>query len=223
MQIKSITLAASAAVLSTSVNATMIDTFEDIGANGTTINNRVIDGINVSLGTNTGAVFAAVTYFMEPPFAFAGQPAAVYNNPLTPSNVSGSRFISTAANGAYLNDTLKLVFGFSQDVKEFGFTTIDFEDGSGTLTAYDGNDNVVDSFTVSYPGFNQATSGIDVDWLVSSQQGDISYAVFSTVGIGGGGYGIDDMLVTAVPVPAAIWLFGSGLLGLAGIVKRKTA
>jgi hypothetical protein len=37
----------------------------------------------------------------------------------------------------------------------------------------------------------------------------------------------DDMLVraefipTAVPVPAAVWLFGSGLLGLVGIARRK--
>ena len=31
-------------------------------------------------------------------------------------------------------------------------------------------------------------------------------------------YGIT---VTAVPVPAAVWLFGSGLIGLAGIARRK--
>jgi len=29
--------------------------------------------------------------------------------------------------------------------------------------------------------------------------------------------------LTPVPVPAAIWLFGSGLLGLAGIARRKSA
>jgi hypothetical protein len=29
--------------------------------------------------------------------------------------------------------------------------------------------------------------------------------------------------VNAVPVPAAVWLFGSGLLGLVGVAKRKTA
>jgi len=29
--------------------------------------------------------------------------------------------------------------------------------------------------------------------------------------------------VSAVPVPAAIWLFGSGLIGLIGVVKRKQA
>jgi sugar lactone lactonase YvrE len=29
-------------------------------------------------------------------------------------------------------------------------------------------------------------------------------------------------VVTAVPIPAAIWLFGSGLLGLTGLARRKT-
>jgi len=29
--------------------------------------------------------------------------------------------------------------------------------------------------------------------------------------------------VSAVPVPAAVWLFGSGLIGLAGLAKRKKA
>jgi hypothetical protein len=33
--------------------------------------------------------------------------------------------------------------------------------------------------------------------------------------IGGGG-------VTVVPVPAAVWLFGSGFLGLIGVAKRRT-
>jgi hypothetical protein len=29
--------------------------------------------------------------------------------------------------------------------------------------------------------------------------------------------------VSAVPIPAAVWLFGSGLLGLIGIARRKAA
>jgi hypothetical protein len=35
--------------------------------------------------------------------------------------------------------------------------------------------------------------------------------------------GTYSMTVTAVPVPAAVWLFGSGLLGLVGASRRKTA
>jgi hypothetical protein len=32
---------------------------------------------------------------------------------------------------------------------------------------------------------------------------------------------LDSLNISAVPVPAAVWLFGSGLLGLVGIAKRK--
>jgi hypothetical protein len=32
---------------------------------------------------------------------------------------------------------------------------------------------------------------------------------------------VDTQVIQAVPVPAAAWLFGSGLLGLAGIARRK--
>ena len=35
--------------------------------------------------------------------------------------------------------------------------------------------------------------------------------------------GIDNVSVSAVPVPAAVWLFGSGLLGLVGVARRKKA
>ena len=31
----------------------------------------------------------------------------------------------------------------------------------------------------------------------------------------------DPVALAAVPVPAAVWLFGSGLLGLIGIARRK--
>lgn len=35
--------------------------------------------------------------------------------------------------------------------------------------------------------------------------------------------GTYSMTVTAVPVPAAVWLFGSGLIGLIAVARRKTA
>ena len=37
----------------------------------------------------------------------------------------------------------------------------------------------------------------------------------------GGALYWDDVSLTAVPVPAAVWLFGSGLLGLVGMARRK--
>jgi len=30
-------------------------------------------------------------------------------------------------------------------------------------------------------------------------------------------------LISAVPVPASVWLFGSGLLGLVGVARKKTS
>jgi hypothetical protein len=52
--------------------------------------------------------------------------------------------------------------------------------------------------------------GSGVDWLGGAEVGDfiVDY---------------DTMTVSAVPVPTAVWLFGSGLLGLVGIARRKKA
>ena len=36
-----------------------------------------------------------------------------------------------------------------------------------------------------------------------------------------GGYNANFNFTTAIPVPAAVWLFGSGLLGLVGVARRK--
>lgn len=38
----------------------------------------------------------------------------------------------------------------------------------------------------------------------------------------GGSGAIDNISFSVVPVPAAVWLFGSGLIGLIGIARRKT-
>ncbi len=43
-----------------------------------------------------------------------------------------------------------------------------------------------------------------------------------TIGFGGVPYSLHlEGVISSVPVPAAIWLFGSGLLGLAGVVRRR--
>ena len=50
--------------------------------------------------------------------------------------------------------------------------------------------------------------------------GTLSYP--STVS-SGKAYITSNMLISAVPIPGAIWLFGSGLLGLIGVARRKKA
>jgi hypothetical protein len=86
-----------------------------------------------------------------------------------------------------------------------------------------GNLSGSDSFTSSSP-FDLLTGsgGAAAITDLSVSMGDIialefisptSFATFNGV----------DLTITAVPVPTAIWLFGSGLLGLVGIARRKKA
>ena len=62
-------------------------------------------------------------------------------------------------------------------------------------------------------------SGISVSWATTMSD------VYTTeVRLSGEGLligGIDNFKLTAVPVPAAVWLFASGLLGLVSIARRK--
>lgn len=63
---------------------------------------------------------------------------------------------------------------------------------------------------------SDGSGGWDAE-LVSSSNFGSSWGLFS-----GTGYTeVWDVSIQAVPVPAAAWLFGSGLLGLIGLVKRK--
>jgi hypothetical protein len=70
-------------------------------------------------------------------------------------------------------------------------------------------------------------SGTSLEGLGIMTDGNMSDLVLAyndnALGTGDGDY--DDMLVraefSAVPIPAAVWLFGSGLLGLIGIGRRR--
>ena len=56
------------------------------------------------------------------------------------------------------------------------------------------------------------------NWLtVSVETANVAKLVFSATGNDGFWPSIDNMVINEVPVPAALWLFGSGLLGLFGL------
>jgi len=78
-------------------------------------------------------------------------------------------------------------------------------DGSGNLIGFGYNAGFLDGSAFD--------SGV-LAWIVN----DASYNFAS------GSWDANSFAMTPVPVPAALWLFGSGLLGLAGIVRgRKKA
>jgi hypothetical protein len=53
---------------------------------------------------------------------------------------------------------------------------------------------------------------------------DHPFQSFSLINTGfADGWGIDNMILSPVPVPAAVWLFGTALIGLVGFSKRRKA
>ena len=54
-----------------------------------------------------------------------------------------------------------------------------------------------------------------------TQEGILEFGILYLRPASGGGFE-GDLWVSTVPVPAAFWLFSSGLIGLIGVARRKT-
>ena len=67
---------------------------------------------------------------------------------------------------------------------------------------------------VGNPDFSTAGSPIRFGY-VTRNGGSNTGRTLQSIG------GVDNWSVTVVPIPAAVWLFGSGLIGLIGIARRK--
>lgn len=73
-------------------------------------------------------------------------------------------------------------------------------------------DNITTNVSMPYVGFSNP------DAFDKYAYNNIANADWTVPGIVVEGWG---MRINAVPIPAAIWLFGSGLIGLIGIARRK--
>lgn len=102
-------------------------------------------------------------------------------------------------------------------------------DASGNYMFYfDADQLQVWSFRIEFElltGYSFSPQDQGVDDTVDSDANPFS-GLSNLIYISGPGDVRDDidagMYRTVVPVPAAVWLFGSGLLGLIGIARRKT-
>jgi len=102
---------------------------------------------------------------------------------------------------------------FDDDQSGFGFKSVGGDLGSAEVEFRARDGSLIGAITLTNLGN---------DYFGFSREGGIrDIAGISIWNTDSGGIGFDDIKVGAVPVPAAVWLFGSGLLGMVGIARRK--
>ena len=75
---------------------------------------------------------------------------------------------------------------------------------------------VFQNFTID--GLRDGVGGID-DFETFTFSSDFTNLAY--VEVGSAVFSMDNLSVSTVPIPAAVWLFGSGLIGLVGFARRK--
>jgi hypothetical protein len=110
-----------------------------------------------------------------------------------------------------------LVFDWGADLAGAG---VDIIVGDGTFTSTAASWSGLAATGGSAPGNLVTQATMSINWGAVS-----SSAVTSLQFVVTGVQNMDSIIdnISAVPVPAAVWLFGSGLLGLVGIARRKKA
>ena len=141
----------------------------------------------------------------------------------------------TASPDAYTID--ELYFNFTGDSSFVGFDSSNTGSGafSNTVTGADG----FGTFDMNITGFGLATGSTEVweidlgttgfamsdfDVLSTIPPGDneaIAVLKFVQGPLDDSAFGAGGVPPSEIPVPAAVWLFGSGLLGLVGIARRR--
>jgi hypothetical protein len=97
------------------------------------------------------------------------------------------------------------------DIYDIAFNLVDENDNTGFALYVDGSSV-----------YNFAFSGMRTEYYTNNEWTGTTFGIFSN---SYRGFTIEELAVTgevsAVPVPAAVWLFGSGLIGLMAVARRK--
>lgn len=145
---------------------------------------------------------------------------------------------SSIVQGAYFTNTtyaaLSMLEGDSF-AKKFGGVNGNDEDWFKlTIRGKDGNDvtGEVDFYLADYRFSDNSLDYVvdSWDWVDLTSLGAVNGLDFALSSSDNGAFGmntpayfaLDSLAVTSVPVPAAFWLMGSALFGLAGVKRRKS-
>ena len=161
--------------------------------------------LGFGLGASTGATGSTFGFTFNLPIALSGPINAI-------SSVSYS-LTSTTSAGAQIAPVVgsNIVSAFEVDTTVGGLSSLNKGVDVGNTFFFTGGPLTQNSsvFTAS----NTLTGNLAYDLMTVKV--DFSLSANSSTGISG------FVQQTPVPVPAAAWLFGSGLIGLIGIARRK--
>lgn len=123
------------------------------------------------------------------------------------------------------SDTITATGVFDDSLLTGGADDIDFSSVVNNMTLFVGSETLTDADAVGGGG----TLSLDGNAFVGLAYTSVTYGHFVSIGTSivadnnnvvatwdGASFSM-----TPVPVPAALWLFGSGLLGLVGIARRR--
>ena len=147
-------------------------------------------------------------------------PGSTYVNQINPVNV-GTAISGYYVNvGAFAGTSTFIELDFTTPVTSFGF---DYATPDGLLgvSLFDTGGNLLASNSFSGAGsfVNQAGFNLNSGYVSLSSLVAIDRVLIMPSS--NNGMIFDNLQFTAVPLPAAVWLLGSGLLGLMGVARRK--
>lgn len=168
--------------------------------------------------------------------SFAGNPATtILSEPCTPTGTfldKGGLECSTAmswdSEGVFATDVSlgDAVFTYSPGTRSMGVGIGDLESDVGSYLAMFVNDNTLIGFVSALDNYVRHNEGREVYLRIDAESGDaniteLRFTHVTPFGAVGDGVRFDRLAVAYVPLPASIWLFGSALIGLAGISCKK--
>ena len=207
MKIWKLASAATALVLSTSVNAALID-------NGT-YTTDTISGLDwLDLTETNGFSYDDVSGQLSSGDVYDGWRYATvaeaenlflqFGLSITSSTESASTATATVSAISNMTSYFGDIVGEQYGADYFGFYGI----------VDDGNDNGSHAWVGGHIKYSSDLVDIETDYANAAFGPDSNARLYS------GHYLVQ---TSVVPIPAAVWLFGSGLIGLAGVARRKKA